>query len=97
MNYNAFLQEDRRLVILRVLSELPQYSANSSVLYAALARYAHYPSRDVVKSELHWLAEQGLIRIDEMSPVLVATLTERGHDAAAGRIRIPGIQRPGAS
>lgn len=96
MNYADFLQEDRRLVILRVLSELPKYSSNSSVLYTALGQYGHFPSRDVVKSELYWLAEQGLVTLEVMGPVIVATLTERGFDVSSGRSRVPGIKKPGA-
>ncbi|MBA1271684.1 ArsR family transcriptional regulator, partial [Pseudomonas carnis] len=53
-------------------------------------------SRDQVKTEMHWLAEQGAVTVADVGPVLVATLTERGQDIAAGRARVPGIKRPGA-
>lgn len=96
MRYTDFIREDRRLVILRVLSELPRYSANSSVLYTALSQFGHYPSRDVVKTELVWLEELDLVKLDDVGPVIVATLTERGLDAAQGRCEVPGIKRPGA-
>ncbi|EDQ2494207.1 ArsR family transcriptional regulator, partial [Salmonella enterica subsp. enterica] len=36
MKFVDFLREDWRLVILRILSEMPGYSSNSSVLYGAL-------------------------------------------------------------
>lgn len=91
-----YLREDMRLVILRLLSELPQYKANSSVLVAALDQYGHSPSRDQVKTELAWLAEQGLVSCDDLGPVRVATLTERGSDVASGRAVVPGVKRPGA-
>lgn len=96
MSFANFLREDMRLVILRLLSELPAYSANSSVLYSALSQYGHYPSRDAIKSELYWLQEQDLVSIDDIGTVLVATLTARGHDVAKGRAIVPGVKRPGA-
>ncbi|MFJ4141432.1 ArsR family transcriptional regulator [Pseudomonas sp. NPDC089734] len=95
-HYAEFLREDVRLVLLRLLSEMVAYRANSSVLTMALDRYGHSLSRDQVKTELHWLAEQGALTVSDVGPVLVATLTERGQDIAVGRARAPGIKRPGA-
>jgi hypothetical protein len=94
--YADFLRQDMRLVILRLLVEMPAYRANSSVLNTALDSYGHAASRDQVKTELQWLAEQGALTLEEIGPVLVATLTTRGQDIAAGRARVPGIKRPGA-
>jgi hypothetical protein len=48
-----------------------------------------------VRSEIAWLAEQGLATSDELpGGLLVATLTERGSDVASGRASVPGVQRP---
>ncbi|MGH8330742.1 MAG: VpaChn25_0724 family phage protein [Pseudomonas fluorescens] len=94
--YADYLREDIRLVVLRLLVEMTAYRANSSVLTMALDSYGHSLSRDQVKTELHWLAEQGALTLAHVGPVLVATLTERGQDIAAGRARVPGIKRPGA-
>lgn len=94
--YAEFLRQDYRLVILRLLVEMTGYRANSSVLTMALDSYGHTLSRDQVKTELHWLAEQGALTIADVGPVIVATLTERGQDIAAGRARVSGIKRPGA-
>lgn len=94
--YAKFLAEDRRLVILRVLSEMPAYRANSSVLYTLLSSWGHEPSRDQVKTDLRWLEEQQLLQIEDIGSVLLSTLTERGADVAAGRAIVPGVKRPGA-
>ncbi len=94
--YADYLREDIRLVVLRLLVEMTAYRANSSVLTMALDSYGHTLSRDQVKTELHWLAEQGALTLADVGPVLVATLSERGQDIAAGRARVPGIKRPGA-
>lgn len=91
-----FLAEDRRLVILRVLADLPAYRANSYVLNTLLTQWGHSTSSDQVKTDLRWLEEQGLLAIEAAESVLIATLTERGADVAAGRAIVPGVKRPGA-
>lgn len=91
------LREDQRLALLRLLNEQTSYKSNSSVLTNALDALGHAISRDAVKTHLHWLAEQDLVNVDEpVAGVLVATLTERGMDVAAGRAVVPGVKRPGA-
>lgn len=96
--YADFLSQDRRLVILRILAEMPTYRANSSVLHTVLNQWGHEPSRDLVKTELRWLEEQKLVELDDIDngSVLLAKLTERGQDVAAGRARVDGVKRPGA-
>lgn len=94
--FEDYLLQDMRLVMLRVLSEMPAYRSNSSVLYNVLGQYGHSPSRDQVKTECHWLAEQRLVTLQDLGTVLVVTLAERGADVAAGRARVPGVNRPGA-
>ncbi|HEJ2039549.1 TPA: ArsR family transcriptional regulator [Pseudomonas aeruginosa] len=96
--YANYLSEDRRLVILRILAEMPTYRANSSVLHTVLQEWGHEPSRDQVKTELRWLEEQQLVALDDVGDgaVLLAKLTERGADVAAGRARVDGVKRPGA-
>ncbi|MDE1531673.1 ArsR family transcriptional regulator [Pseudomonas carnis] len=94
--YSDFIRQDVRLVLLRLLVEMTAYRANSSVLTMALDSYGHTLSRDQVKTELHWLEEQGALTLQDVGPVMVATLSERGQDIAAGRARVPGIKRPGA-
>lgn len=96
MSFSDYLRKDVRLVALRILTEMPSYRANSSVLSSMLDHYGHAVTRDQVKTELRWLGEQGLLTIDEAGSVLVATLTERGQDVAAGRARVDGINRPSA-
>lgn len=96
---NSFAQtllEDRRLVLLRLLAELPGYRSNSSVLTTLLDRFGHTVSRDYVKTQLAWLAEQELVNVTDLDGLKLATLTERGHDAARGLASVPGVARPGA-
>ena len=94
--YAQHLTEDRRLVILRILAELPTYRANSSLIGTLLSQWGHAPTRDQVKTDLTWLQEQGLLSVETLETVMLATLAERGADVVAGRAVVPGVKRPGA-
>lgn len=96
MSYVEFLKEDQRLVILRILNEMPSYSSNSSIIYSALDHYGHGISRDQVKTHLSWLAQQDLVKIETVGTVLVARLTDFGADVATGKATVPGVKRPSA-
>ncbi len=96
MSFSEYLRRDVRLVSLRILSETPSYRANSSVLSNLLHQFGHSVTRDQVKTELRWLEEQGLLKLEEAGSVLVATLTERGQDVAEGRAFVDGVAKPRA-
>ncbi|MGD9638372.1 MAG: ArsR family transcriptional regulator [Alphaproteobacteria bacterium] len=69
---------------------------NDSILQTALNQVGHNVSRDVLRSELAWLEEQGLVKVEVvLDHIHVAELTTRGLDVAEGRSKIPGIKRPG--
>ena len=97
MSFADYLRKDVRLVSLRILAEMPGFRANSSVLANMLYQFGHSVTRDQVKTELRWLQEQGLVRIEEAGQVLVVTLEERGQDVAEGRAVVDGIAKPRAS
>lgn len=93
--YREHFAEHLRLTVLRLLAELPSYSANSSVITDAAHELGLVATRDIIRTELAWLAEQGLVTTREPAPgLVVATATERGLEVAAGRARVPGVQRP---
>lgn len=94
--YAEFLRQDQRLVTLRILSELPGYRSNTSVVHSLLHQFGHSPSRDSVRAECSWLAEQGLLKVEDIGAVLVVTLTERGADVASGHAVVPGVSKPRA-
>jgi hypothetical protein len=96
--FQQFLIEDMRLVMLRLLAEMPQYRSNSSILVTGLDSFGHSFSRDQVKTQLRWLADNGHITVETETDggVLVVKLTESGADVASGRIKAHGIKRPGA-
>ena len=94
---NAFEQlnqADRRLVILRALAEDSDYSVNEFILRRMLEVMKHKISRDLMRTELVWLEEQGLVSVEEVEGTMMATLTGRGKDVADGAVVVPGVQRP---
>jgi len=95
VSFPDFVTEDRRLAILRLLSEQQGYSLNDSVLHDALEQLGHSVPRAIVRDDMNWLAERDLVSIETVAGrVAVATLTERGADVAAGRTRVEGVKRP---
>lgn len=88
------LAESRRLCILRALAEAPRYRANESVLHSVVDDYGFPCSRDVLRADLAWLEEQGLVETDTVGVTAVATATGRGVDVADGDATHPGVQRP---
>lgn len=94
-SFAALLAEDRRLVILRALAEDHDFALNDAVLKRALASLGHDVSRDMLRADLQWLADQRLVTLRELDhgAIWVATATEDGVDVARGRPH-PGVARP---
>lgn len=89
------LDSDQRLVILRSLLDCGD-SANESVLQTCLQAYGHRVSRDVVRTHLSWLAEQGLVTLNDVAGCHVVGITGRGDDVANGMAVVPGVKKPRA-
>jgi len=92
--FAEFLAEDRRLVILRALEACGGYESNESLIATVVRQFGHVVSRDQVRTDFAWLREQGLVTIEEIEGLMIATLTQRGFEAATGIITTPGIKRP---
>lgn len=94
MSYAEHHSAHLRITLLRLLAEQPAYKANSSLLTDAADAVGFATTRDKVRTELAWLAEQNLVRVAELERLVVATLTERGLDVAQGRASAPGVKTP---
>jgi len=92
--YEAIQTEDRRLVVLRSLKESGGYKASEYVLLQLLEYWGHAVATDRLRTDLAWLAEQGLVTGADVAGVQVATLTGRGLDVSLGRAVQPGVKRP---
>ena len=94
-DFASYMMEHVRLTVLRVLAQAPGYMANDSVLSQAVQTMGLPCTRDQLRHQLAWLAEQGLIVLEKATATLdVARITERGVDVAFGRATVPGVQRP---
>lgn len=93
MGIRELLDEDRRLVILRSITDCGG-KANESVLQTCLDSYGHPISRDEVRTLLSWLEENRLVNITNIAGCMVASLTGRGIDVTEARATVPGVQRP---
>jgi hypothetical protein len=93
-HYRERLNKNQRLAALKALDAMPGYTANDSILHTALDSYGHNLSRDLLRTHLQWLTEQGLITLETIASTHVATLTQRGVDVALGRTHVPGVKRP---
>lgn len=94
MKFADYIREDRRLQILLALEACPSYRAGHFLLRSVLDGYGHESSMDVLKGELAWLEEQGLIETRVLGDSIVADLKIRGLDVVQGRVTHPGIKRP---
>lgn len=94
MNFAAFQEHDRRLVILRALQSAAQYRANAFLLRRFCDSLGHVVGADRIAADLAWLRDSGLVALAQEAEVCVATLTVRGLDVATGRTTVPGVQTP---
>lgn len=87
--------EDRRLIMLRALDE-SGYDANETVLKLATEQFGHHATRDMVRGDLTFLAENNLIRLEKLAAqsgeIWIAHLLNAGQEVAQGRV-YPGVAR----
>ena len=93
MSLRNHIAEDLRAAVLGLLREAG-CEANDYILRRAVGELGHRPSRDQLRVELAWLAEQGLITTRRAGDFTVARITSRGADVALGRADVPGVRRP---
>jgi len=88
-------QHHLRLTILRGLLDAPNYTSNESIIARVAESFGFRRSRDHLKSQLRWLADVGVIKLQETEGFLIAELLRKGQDHLEGRIIVDGIKRPG--
>lgn len=94
LKFAELIASDIRLVILRALAQDAGYSHNELILAEILGMFGHKVSRDRVRTELAWLAEQGLVSVEDVAGLKVARLTDRGLDVSCGAADCPGVKHP---
>ena len=95
--FAAVLAEDRRLIILRSLADVPGYHLNEQVLKLGLNAFGHHAGRDLVRADIQYLLDHDLVRVDRLpgqgGELWLVTLTAACEDVAKGRLH-PGVARP---
>lgn len=94
MTFAERVRQDRRLGILQLLEASRPVGLRMALLRDLLGDTGRSPSADELRTDLAWLAEQGLTTTTDCEDGLVARATERGVDVALGRARSPGVPRP---
>lgn len=94
MNYAEHLAQHRRITILRTLERSPGYKANESILVWSLNQLGVTSTRDQVRTELAWLSDQGLLTVEDLLGLMIATISEKGSEVARGLANVPGVPRP---
>ncbi len=89
-----FMQEDRRLVILRVLYEIRPEEANESILERAIESYGHKPPRHILRMDIGWLQQKGLISVRLTGEYMIAKLAWPGMELVEGRSKVKGVKSP---
>lgn len=87
--------EYRRAILLRFLSEDPDYSTDTGLLKAALKTVGHGVPLRQVNEDAAWLEERGLVACEKLEEALLVRITQRGLDVVAGDETVPGVKRPG--
>lgn len=90
------IREDRRLVVLKLLSEQPGYTMNSSVLVVALSHLGVVCTRPEVLDDIDLLQREGLVASNpiEVGNLVIVTLRQRGQAVVDGTLVVPGVARP---
>lgn len=96
-SFASYHAEQRRLCILRGLSESQAWQANASLLLMVLGQFGLASTADQVAGDLAWLAEQGLVTTRSVANTVIATATTRGLDVARGVVAHPGVAVPSPS
>ncbi|MDV7340985.1 hypothetical protein RYZ26_15370 [Terasakiella sp. A23] len=86
--------DDRRLLILRVLSKSRSYLANAALIQETLSDLGQAVTRDLIHGDLAWLDQQGLVRHQVTDDVHGGMLTDQGLNVSAGQLEYPGVALP---
>lgn len=93
-SYADLIVANRRLAILSLLNAANAYTLHEVDLKKALSSRGQAASTDLVRADLQWLHEQGLVLAKQPDGVWLATLTARGGDVQQGLSVVPGVARP---
>jgi len=94
MEYSEHFAGHARIAILQLLAGQQELRLNTRLLMEAFDVMDLPVTRDGLRTQLAWLAEQGLVTVASLDSMTIARLTDRGLDVAQGRARVPGVAKP---
>lgn len=81
-----------RRAIVDLLAEIGGEQSDDT-LSLQLLQLGHRLARRDVAEQMRWLAQAGLIEVEQLGPYLIATTLPDALDVAGGRLAIDGISR----
>ena len=93
MSYPDHIREHLRLAVLQALEAAGNYALQLPMLTSGVRAVGVPASADQVRGAVDWLAEQGLVTVENPG-VVIAKLTSRGAEVAQGHARATGVARP---
>ena len=97
MSLEQIMEQEARLVTLRMLAEQPDERLNSSLLRDQLAEgWGINRTREWLHTQLRFLADVGAVQLTDAKSVLIAQLTQRGRDHVERRLLLEGVKKPSA-
>lgn len=94
MDFDTYMSEDRRLVLLRLLEAQDDFTLNDALLLHGLEQLGHGVSRQILQDDIVWLEAAVLVAVHRLSPqIMRVRLSEKGQEVCLGKRRIAGIRR----
>lgn len=93
-HYAQIQAEKRRLALLQLLKEDPDYTANDALLQESLQLMGHGAGIETIRADILHLTETGCVATKQLPGCYVATLRDHGVDVACGVTSAPGVARP---
>jgi len=84
----------RRLAILQLLKDDPDYKINAALLQQLLAELGYGVSQITLEADFAVLVELGLISTTDLAGMTLVILQNRGVDVACGTALVPSVARP---
>lgn len=94
-NYDDFIAEDIRLIILRALAGEDNGSMHEGRLEFELKRFGYTKTREFIRNQLTWLeTEVAAVHTTIAGTVMIATLRKAGRAHVERARFLPNVKRP---
>jgi hypothetical protein len=93
--YAEHFDEEARLVILKALAGQTNGRLNESMIQTELELFAVNRSREYIRTQLRWLAQEArAVILTQVRGVMIAELSEQGANHLSRKFPIDGIKPP---